>query len=65
MVLLAMHRNISVQLDQKDALLVFGLLRINSLFMFGALLAHLQEALHKQQLVYCVCMYCTARYVIQ
>jgi hypothetical protein len=25
----------------------------------------LQEVLHKQQLVYCICMYCTARYEIQ
>jgi hypothetical protein len=32
---------------------VFGLLRINSLNMFRVLLAHHQEALHKQ-LVYCV-----------
>jgi hypothetical protein len=34
----------------------FNLLRIKSLYMFQALLAHLQEALHKRQLVYCVCM---------
>jgi hypothetical protein len=33
---------------------LFNLLRINSLCLFRALLAHLQEALHKQQLVYCV-----------
>jgi hypothetical protein len=33
---------------------VFNLLRINGLCMFRALLAHLQEALHKQHLVYCV-----------
>jgi hypothetical protein len=31
-------------------------LRINSLYMFRALLTHLQEALYKQQLVYCVCV---------
>jgi FtsH-binding integral membrane protein len=33
---------------------VFSLLGINSLYMFRALFAHLQEALHKQHLVYCV-----------
>jgi hypothetical protein len=32
----------------------FNLLRIKSLYMFRALLAHPQEALHKRQLVYCV-----------
>jgi hypothetical protein len=36
----------------EDALFVFNLLWINDLYMFRALLAHLQEALHKQQLVY-------------
>jgi hypothetical protein len=33
---------------------LFSLLRIKSLYMFRALLAHLQEALHKRHLVYCV-----------
>jgi hypothetical protein len=33
---------------------LFSLLRIKGLYMFRALLAHLQEALHKRQLVYCV-----------
>jgi hypothetical protein len=33
---------------------LFNLLRIKSLYMFRALLAHLQEALHKRQLVCCV-----------
>jgi hypothetical protein len=33
---------------------LFGLLRIKGLYMFLALLAHPQEALHKRQLVYCV-----------
>jgi hypothetical protein len=33
---------------------LFSLLRINGLYMFRALLAHLQEALHKQHLVYCM-----------
>jgi hypothetical protein len=32
----------------------FSLLRIKSLYMFRALLAHPQEALHKQHLVCCV-----------
>jgi hypothetical protein len=32
----------------------FNLLRINLLYMFRALLAHPQEALHKRHLVYCV-----------
>jgi hypothetical protein len=35
---------------------VFSLLWINSIYMFQALLAYHQEALHKQQLVYCVGM---------
>jgi hypothetical protein len=33
---------------------LFSLLRIKSLYMFRALLARLQEALHKRLLVYCV-----------
>jgi hypothetical protein len=33
---------------------LFNLLRIKGLYMFRALLAHLQEALHNQHLVYCV-----------
>jgi hypothetical protein len=33
---------------------LLNLLRIQGLYMFRALLAHLQEAPHKQQLVYCV-----------
>jgi hypothetical protein len=40
--------------NQRDALFVFDLLWINGLYMFRALLTHLQEALHKQQLVFCV-----------
>jgi hypothetical protein len=32
----------------------FSLLRINGLYMFRALLAHLQKALHKRYLVHCV-----------
>jgi hypothetical protein len=34
---------------------LFSLLRIKGLYMFRALLAHPQEALHKRHLVYCVC----------
>jgi hypothetical protein len=34
--------------------ILFKLFRIKGLYMFRALLAHLQEALHKQHLVYCV-----------
>jgi hypothetical protein len=33
---------------------LFSLLRIKGLYMFRALLAHPQEALHKRHLVYCV-----------
>jgi hypothetical protein len=33
---------------------LFGLLRVKGLYMFRALLAHPQEALHKRHLVYCV-----------
>jgi hypothetical protein len=35
---------------------LFSLLRIKGLYMFRALLAHLQEVQHKWQLVYCVCV---------
>jgi hypothetical protein len=34
--------------------LLFWLLRIKSLYMFRALLAHPKEALHKRHFVYCV-----------
>jgi hypothetical protein len=33
---------------------VFSLLRIKDLYMFRALLAHPEEALHERHLVYCV-----------
>jgi hypothetical protein len=33
---------------------LFSLLRIKGLYMFRALLAHPQEALHNRRLVYCV-----------
>jgi hypothetical protein len=35
---------------------LFNLLRIEGLYMCQALLAHAQEALHKQHLAYCVCV---------
>jgi hypothetical protein len=40
----------------QGALYTYGIsrLRVNGLYMFLALLAHLQEALHKRHLVYCV-----------
>jgi hypothetical protein len=47
-VLLTAHHNMSVQQDQHDALFVFCLSLFNSLYLFKTLLAHLQEALHKQ-----------------
>jgi hypothetical protein len=38
---------------------LFNLLKIKGLYMFRALFAHPQEALHKRHLVYCVCvMFC-------
>jgi hypothetical protein len=46
----------SVYKDQQYALFVFGLLGINSLYMFPALFIHHQEALHVKQLVY-ICAY--------
>jgi hypothetical protein len=33
---------------------LFNLLRIKGLYMFRALVAHLQEAVHKRHLVYCM-----------
>jgi hypothetical protein len=39
----------------------FSLLRIKGLYMFRALLAHPQEALHKRNLVYCVRRLAVAR----
>jgi hypothetical protein len=47
------HKLHSVEWTQRDTPFVFSLLRINSVYTFRALLAHLQVALHKQQLVYC------------
>jgi hypothetical protein len=52
-VLLTVHHSISVQWNQRDAL-SFNLLRIKGLYMFRTSLAHPQEALLKQHLVYCV-----------
>jgi hypothetical protein len=45
---------VSVYWNQRDPPLLFSLLKIKSLYMFRALLAYLQEALHKRHLVYCV-----------
>jgi hypothetical protein len=40
--------------DTKVMHLLFNLLRIKGLYMFRALLAHLQEELNEQHFVYCV-----------
>jgi hypothetical protein len=53
--MLTVHHSISVQLKQRDVLL-FNLLRIMGLYMFRELFAYPQEGLHKQHLVYCVCV---------
>jgi hypothetical protein len=55
-VVFIVHRSTSVLYNQLYTLSVFNLLWISSLYMFRALLAYLQEVLHKQQLVYCVCV---------
>jgi hypothetical protein len=48
-------RHISHQYSKTNVMhFLFNLLRIKGLYMFRALLAHLQEALHKLHLVYCV-----------
>jgi hypothetical protein len=47
---------------------LFNLLRLKGFYMFQALLAHLQEMLHKQHLVYCMCVMsigCTRTGVVQ
>jgi hypothetical protein len=49
------HHNVSVELNERDAL-SFNLLRIKGLYMFLSLLAHSLEVLHKRYLVYCVRM---------
>jgi hypothetical protein len=41
---------------------LFSLLRIKGLYMFRALLAYPQEALHKRHLVYCVSVMSVSRY---
>jgi hypothetical protein len=49
------HKNMNSQNSEtKVMLFLFNLLRITGLYMFRALLAHPQEALHKLHLVYCV-----------
>jgi hypothetical protein len=47
------HHSISVYWNKRDAI-SSNFLRIKSLYMFRALLAHPQEALHKRHLEYCV-----------
>jgi hypothetical protein len=46
-----LHRNISVQQDQQEALFTFSLLRLIASTCFQHLFAHHQEALYVQQLV--------------
>jgi ferredoxin-like protein FixX len=57
-VLLAVHRNIAVQQEQQDALIIFSLLRLIVFTCFQRLFAHHQEALYIQQLVCFVCVLC-------
>jgi hypothetical protein len=54
-VVLTVHHSISACRNQREVVL-FSLLRIKGLYVFRALLAHLQVALHKRHLVYCVCV---------
>jgi hypothetical protein len=47
--------SIAFQYSETNVMLpLFSSLRIKGLYMFRALLAHLQEALHNEHLVYCV-----------
>jgi hypothetical protein len=49
-------KNKESRYSQTDVMhFLFSLLKMKSLYMFRALLAHPQEALHKRHLVYCVC----------
>jgi hypothetical protein len=48
-----MHHTISIKWNQRDAF-VIQFIDHQSLYMFRALLAHPQEVLHKQHLVYCI-----------
>jgi hypothetical protein len=46
---------VSVSVSETNVMhFLLSLLRIKGLYMFRALLAHPQEALHKRHLVYCV-----------
>jgi hypothetical protein len=51
---LTVHHSIYHYSETNVVHFLFSLLRIKDLYMFRALLAHPQEALHKQNLVYCV-----------
>jgi hypothetical protein len=49
------RNTVSHQYSKTNAMqYLFSLLRIKGLYMFRALLAYLQEALHKRHLIYCV-----------
>jgi hypothetical protein len=50
--------NCSLQYSETNVMhFLFNLLRIKGLYMFQALLAHPQEALHIRHLVYCIYWY--------
>jgi hypothetical protein len=51
----SVHRPISI-VKATLCTFLFSLLRIKGLYMFRALLAHPQEALHKCHFIYCVCV---------
>jgi hypothetical protein len=54
-VLLAVHHSTVYQYSETNVMhFLFSLLGIKRLYMFRALLAYPQEALHKRHLVYCV-----------
>jgi hypothetical protein len=55
-VTLAMHHTVSVQQDKQDALFTFSLLRFMASTCFEHLLAHHEDTLYIQQLVYFVCI---------
>jgi hypothetical protein len=54
MALTVAKRYVSQYSETKVMHFLFSLLRIKDLYLFWALLAHLQGALHKRHLVYCV-----------
>jgi hypothetical protein len=53
-ILLTVHHSVYQYNETNVMNFSFNLLRIKSLYMFRALLAHPQETLHKRHLVYCV-----------